>query len=106
VISLLALDAQRSQFLPGFSSGGAPLDASDQQGAGVYGAMLVGRENPASGAAQFEPFVRLLLLLGRDQGLARIAALPDAGFSDELRPATAALFRHGFLKRKNPRLLG
>src|SRR5271155_2544709 len=66
---------------------------------------LVGRAQTARGAAQFEPFVRLLLLFGRDQGLASIAALPDAGLGDELRPATAALFRHGFFQRKNPRFL-
>ena len=57
---------------------------------------LVGHAKPTRGAAQFEPLVRLLLLLGRNQGLASIAALPDAGLGDELRPAAAALFRHGF----------
>ena len=66
---------------------------------------LVGHAHAARGPTQFEPLVRLLLLLGRDQGLASIATLPDAGLGDELRPAAAALFRHGFFKRKNPRFL-
>ena len=67
--------------------------------------MLVSHAQTARGAAQFEPLVSLLLLLGRNQGLASIAALPDAGLGDELRPAAAALFRHGFFQRKNPWLL-
>ena len=72
-------------------------------GTGVcLGSELVGHAQSARGAAQFEPLVSLLLLLGRDQGLASIAALPDAGLGDELRPAAAALFRHGFFERKNP----
>ena len=66
-------------------------------GTGVcLGSELVGHAQSARGAAQFEPLVRLLLLLGRDQGLASIAALPNAGLGDELRAAAAALFRHGF----------
>ena len=68
-------------------------------------AMLVGHAQTARGAAQLEPLVSLLLLLGRNQGLASIAALPDAGLGDELRAATAALLRHGFFERKNPRFL-
>ena len=55
--------------------------------------------------AQLQPFIRFLLLLSGDQRLARIAALPNAGLGDELRPAAAALFCHGFFQRKNPGLL-
>ena len=68
-------------------------------------AALVRRAQTACGAALLQPLIGLLLLLGRNQGLASIAALPDARLGDELRPAAAALLRHGFFERKNPRFL-
>jgi hypothetical protein len=68
-------------------------------------AALVGNAHTARGAAEFKPFIRLLLLLGRNQSLASIATLPNARLGNELRPAAAALFRHGFFERKDSRLL-
>jgi hypothetical protein len=68
-------------------------------------AALVRNAQTARGAAQLKPFIRLLLLLGRNQCLASIATLPDARLGNELRPAAAALLRHGFFERKDSRLL-
>jgi hypothetical protein len=69
------------------------------------GSRLVRNAHTARGAAELKPFIRLLLLLGRNQRLASIATLPDARLGNELRPAAAALFRHGFFKRKDSWLL-
>jgi len=68
-------------------------------------AALVRNAQTACRAAQLKPFIRLLLLLGGNQSLASIATLPDARLGNELRPAAAALFRHGFFERKDSWLL-
>ena len=49
-----------------------------------------------------QALVGLLLLFGRNQGLAGVAALADARLGDELGAASAALLGHRLLERENP----
>jgi hypothetical protein len=77
-------------------------------GTGESGKALTGLQQTQTPgrAAGLQALIGLLLLFRGNQGLAGIAALPNARPGDKLRIAAAALFRHRLLKRENARLLG
>jgi hypothetical protein len=62
---------------------------------------LIRYAETAGGAALLQALVGLLLLFGGNQGLARVAALADSGFGDELGAASAALLGHRLLERED-----
>jgi hypothetical protein len=82
----------------------SPIGQLTGVGPANSGTVLVRDAEPSRGTAQFQPFIGLLLLLGRNQRLACVATLPDSRLGYELGPTSAALLRHGLFQRKNPGL--